>query len=117
MRKGLEDLEVWKKSCRMAVDIYRVFKDCRDFGFKDQIYRAAVSIPSNTAEGYERNSKRDFARFLNIAKRSNGELRTQLYIAKELAYLDKENFQHLLDRSREISAMLAGLIMKISAVG
>ena len=67
-------------------------------------------MPSNTAEGYERNSPRDFVRFLNIAKGSIGELRTQLYIARELGYLEKEIFEDLLERSKEISAMLAGLI-------
>ena len=113
--EGFEKLEVWRKGSRLAIDIYRAFSECRDFGFKDQICRAAVSVPSNTAEGYERNSPGDFIRFLNIAKGSIGELRTQLYIAKELDYLDKENFQDLLKRSREISAMLSGLIKSVQS--
>ena len=83
--EGFEGLEVWKKGCRLSVDIYKAFSECRDFGFKDQIFRAGLSVPSNTAEGYERNSPREFVRFLNIAKGSIGELRTQLYIAGELA--------------------------------
>ncbi len=101
----------------MAVDIYGVFKECRDYGFKDQICRAAVSVPSNIAEGYERNSPRDFIRFLNIAKGSCGELRTQLYIAKELEYIDQDFFTDLLERSRAISAMLIGLIRSINSRG
>jgi len=67
-----------------------VFSECKDFGFKDQICQAAVSIPSNVAEGYERNSPGDFTRFLNIAKGSAGELRTHLYIARELGYTQGE---------------------------
>jgi len=78
-----------------------------------KICRAAVSVPSNTAEGYERNSPRDFVRFLNIAKGSIGELRAQLYIARELGYLEKEIFEDLLERSKEISAMLTGLIKTV----
>jgi four helix bundle protein len=111
--EGFEKLEVWKKACRLVVDVYKAFSECKDFGFKDQICRAAVSVPSNTAEGYERNSPRDFVRFLNIAKGSIGELRTQLYIARELGYLEKEIFEDLLERSKEISAMLAGLIKTV----
>jgi four helix bundle protein len=66
--KSFEDLEVWKKSCRLAVRIYELLGDCRDFGLKDQMTRAAVSIPSNIAEGAERDSKKEYVRFLHIAK-------------------------------------------------
>ena len=111
--EGFEGLEVWKKGCRLSVDIYKAFSECKDFGFKDQIFRAGLSVPSNTAEGYERNSPREFVRFLNIAKGSIGELRTQLYIAGELGYLDKDQLKDLIERSKEISAMLAGLIKSI----
>ena len=67
---GFEDLEVWKKGCRLTVEIYRAFFQCKDYGFKDQVQRSALSVPSNIAEGYERNSPQDFIRFLNIAKGS-----------------------------------------------
>ena len=113
MAKGFEGLDVWQKSCLIAVDMYSAFRNCRDFGLKDQVCRAAVSIPSNIAEGYERNSPRDFIRFLNIAKGSCGELRTQIYIAKELEYLDADCCQDLLQTSKSISAMLSGLIRTI----
>ena len=89
------------------------FSGCRDFGFKDQICRAALSVPSNIAEGYERDSPGDFIRFLNIAKGSVGELRTQVYIAREIGYLDEFQAQGFLEKSKEISAMLAGLIKSI----
>jgi four helix bundle protein len=113
--EGFESLEVWKKGCRLTVDIYKAFSGSKDFGFKDQICRAAVSVPSNISEGYERNSQRDFIRFLNIAKGSVGELRTQLYIARELHYLEKEGFLDFVNRSKEISAMINGLIKSINA--
>jgi len=66
--KSIEDLEVWKRSCRLAVSIYEILKDCRDFGLKDQMTRCAVSIPSNLAEGAERDSKTEYIRYLHIAK-------------------------------------------------
>ena len=110
---GFEDLEVWKKSCRLTVEIYQAFHQCRDYGFNDQVQRSALSVPSNIAEGYERNSPRDFIRFLNIAKGSIGELRTQLYIAQKINYLESDHTTELLIKSKEISAMLSGLIKSI----
>ena len=68
--KSFEDLEVWKRSSRLAVEIYSALRDCRDFSLKDQMTRAAVSIPSNIAEGAERYSDKEFARFLYIARGS-----------------------------------------------
>jgi four helix bundle protein len=65
--RSFEDLEVWKRACKLAVEVYRVLKDCKDFGLKDQMNRAAVSIPSNIAEGTERNSVKEFAQFLHVA--------------------------------------------------
>ena len=78
-----EDYEVWKISMRLVVEIYKSLKDCHDYGLRDQMQRAAVSIPSNFSEGYERQSNKEFIRFLYIAKGSCGELRTQLYLAIE----------------------------------
>ena len=76
---------------------------------QDQVQRAALSIPSNVAEGYERNSNKEFIRFLNIAKGSGGELRTQLYISRKLDFIRKIDFDRLVKESKEISAMLHGL--------
>lgn len=73
---------------------------------QDQVQRAALSVPSNIAEGYERNSNKEFVRFLNIAKGSCGELRTQLYISRKLDFIKKAEFDHLISESKEISAML-----------
>ena len=105
-----EDLEVWKRACRQAVAVYRTLETCRDFSLKDQMQRAAVSVPSNIAEGHERDAQKDFIRFLRIAKGSNAELRTQIYIAAELSHLDRDAMRTMTRESKEIAAMLQGLI-------
>ena len=105
-----EDLNVWNDSIHLALEIYRSFRELGDFGFRDQIQKAAVSIPSNIAEGYEMQTNREFIQFLYIAKGSSGELRTQLYLAIELEYVSREKGERLLQNTREISAMLYGLI-------
>ena len=107
---SFEELDVWKRSCQLAVRIYELLKDCRDFGLKDQMTRSAVSIPSNIAEGAERGSKPEFIRFLHIAKGSAAELRTQVYIAEKVGLLPAENRQELVQELKGISAMLQGLI-------
>jgi four helix bundle protein len=106
MYHSFESLEVWKRASRLAVQIYRVLKDCRDHGLKNQMTRAAVSIASNIAEGYERGTNKEFIRYLNIAKGSAGELRTQLYIAKEIDVITPEAMAELVEETRGIGAML-----------
>ena|SRR5260370_1292499 len=107
--QSFEDLEVWQRGCRLAVDVFKTYAACRNFTMQDQIQRAALSVPSNVAEGYERNSNKEFIRFLNIAKGSGGELRTQLYISRKLDFIKKGDFDRLVKESKEISAMLHGL--------
>ncbi|WP_394392259.1 four helix bundle protein [Shewanella woodyi] len=107
---AFQDLEVWKRSSRLACDIYKELKSCRDYGLKDQMTRAAVSIPSNIAEGEERESHAESARFLYYAKGSSGELATQLYIAIDIGVVDKHAGLKLISEAREISAMLGALI-------
>ena len=107
--QSFEGLEVWQRGCRLSVNIFRVFENCRKYSLKDQIERAGLSIPSNIAEGSERGSTKDFAHFLNFSKGSCGELRTQLYIARKLAVVGKNDFDHLFSETKEISAMLEGL--------
>ena len=107
--QSFEDLEVWQRACRLVVQIFREFRTCKEYTLKDQISRAALSIPSNIAEGAERGSTKDFAHFLNIAKGSCGELRTQLYIARKLELLNTGSFTALKTESKEIGAMLEGL--------
>lgn len=111
--QGFESLEVWQLGCRLSVDTYAVVKDLRDFGFRDQICRSAVSIPSNIAEGYERNGAREFIRFLNIAKGSCGEFKTQVYIAQKIGYLPSDASANLLGHARSIAAMLSTLIKRL----
>jgi len=106
--QSFEELEVWKRSCQLAVDVYEILKECRDFGLKGQMQRAAVSIPSNIAEGCERGGK-DFARFLRISLGSAAELRTQMYIARKIEILSDTNFTALVSEVKEISKMLTGL--------
>ena len=106
---SFEDLDVWKRSAQLAVTICKKLSDCREYGIKDQITRSAVSIPSNIAEGADRDSIREFRRFVNIAKGSAAELRTQIYIAREINLVDEKFTVTTIQELREISAMLHGL--------
>jgi len=110
MEDALGNLEVWKRGCRLAVKTYQVISKCTDFGFKDQMTRAAVSIPSNIAEGFERNSKKDFSNYLRIARGSCAELRTQIYIGRDIDLIDEDLAQQMINEALEISKMLQGLI-------
>ena len=107
---NFEDLEVWKRSCRLAILVYEKLKDCRDYGLKDQMTRAAVSIPSNIAEGAERRTVNEFVSFLYIAKGSAGELRTQIYIANRLGIISSDDTAAMTAELKEISRMLFALI-------
>src|SRR6266487_997633 len=107
--QSFEDLEVLQRGCRLSVSIFQTFEGCKNFTLKDQIGRASLSIPCNIAEGSERGSTKDFAHFLNFSKGSCGELRTQLYIARKLAVVGKNDFDRLFSETKEISAMLEGL--------
>jgi len=111
--KKFEDLIVWQKSGKMTLEIYDNFRNCRDFGFRDQIQRAGVSIMNNIAEGFERESKKDFKRFLKIARGSNGEVRSMSYLALKLSYLSNKDFQIIYSFTIEISKMLTGFIKKL----
>ena len=107
------ELEVWEYSKTMAIDIYRKTSEGpfkRDWSLRDQMRKAAVSIPSNIAEGFERGGTGEFMYFLSIAKGSNGELATQLIIALEIGYLSKKEFDRLSERSEEVGKMLGGFI-------
>ncbi|HET6527569.1 MAG TPA: four helix bundle protein [Balneolaceae bacterium] len=101
-----EDLNVWKEAMKLTVQIYKELENCKDFGLRDQIQRAAVSVPSNIAEGYERNSNKNFIRFLYIAKSSTGEVRTQLYLCQTIGLIPKGRCSQLIELTKKISAML-----------
>ncbi|MGH8353916.1 MAG: four helix bundle protein [Pseudomonas sp.] len=109
-----ERLEVWQRAKQLAVSVYKSFAECRDLGFKDQITRSALSVPSNIAEGMERGSSREKCRFLWIAKGSCAELRTQILIGFEVGYIAESLAADWVKETRELSRMLSGLINKIS---
>jgi four helix bundle protein len=102
-----------EKRMPVAVRIYEILKTCKDYGLKDQMTRSAVSISSNIAEGAERDSKLEFIRFLHIAKGSAAELRTQLYIARQIGAIDVDIQKELVEELKTLSAMLHGLIKSI----
>ena len=111
--QSFEELKVWKAACQLAVTVYASFKACRDYGLKDQITRSVVSIASNIAEGAERDTGPDFIRFLNIAKGSAAELRTQLYIAQRIGELHPTQGKKLVSEAKKISAMLHKLAQAV----
>ena len=111
--QSFRELRVWQEAKRLAVDIYGLTSETglsRDFGLRDQMRRAAVSIASNIAEGYERKSGLDFVWFLYISKGSLSELITQLEIAKEVGLISTEQFLSLDDQCSKVGAMLTKLI-------
>ncbi|GED23446.1 four helix bundle protein [Halomonas halmophila] len=112
-----EQLDVWKRSARLSAELYRHFADSRDFGFKDQITRSGLSVPSNIAEGMARLTIRDRTKFLYIAKGSCAELRTQVYIGMEIGYIEREKGNLWVVETKNIAAMLTGLIRKQSDFG
>jgi four helix bundle protein len=105
-----EDIIAWQKAKELTVQIYFLFENSKDFGFKDQIQRASVSVMNNIAEGFERKSNNEFKQFLFIAKGSCGEVRSMLYLAKELKKISDNDFKLLFALSEEISKILSGLI-------
>ena len=111
--KSFEDLPVWQNARELAVQVYRTtskgkLKD--DYGLRNQIQRSTVSISSNIAEGFERGSKRESIQFLYVAKGSAGELRSQLFIAKDIGYMDKSDFKVLLNSATTVSKQISGFI-------
>jgi four helix bundle protein len=105
-----EDIFSWQKAKSLTIKVYQHFEKSRDFGFKDQIQRASVSIMNNIAEGFERKSNNEFRQFLFIAKGSCGELRSMLILAKELNYINEKEFKTLFVEAEQISKLISGLI-------
>ena len=108
-----EELDIWKRSARLSADIYKQLATLKDFGFKDQITRAGLSVPSNIAEGCERESDKEVANFLNYAKGSLGELRTQIYIGMEIGYIDNAIGKTWIKETDEIAKMLHSFIKAV----
>ncbi|MBK9733443.1 MAG: four helix bundle protein [Saprospiraceae bacterium] len=97
-----EDIIAWQKAKELTVQIYNLFSESKDLGFRDQIQRASVSIMNNIAEGFERKSNNEFRQFLFIAKGSCGEVRSMLILAKELNKISENDFSFLFSLSEEI---------------
>ena len=111
--RRFEDIDTWKKARELSRRIYEItsaeaFK--KDFRFRDQIRAAVISTMSNIAEGFERDGKKEFLQFLSIAKGSAGEVRSQLYVALDIGYIDSEKFKELYQLTLEISRLLSGFI-------
>ena len=102
-----EDLLCWKKSRELVRDIYKALNTCKDYGFKDQIQRASVSVMSNIAEGFESGTKQEFLNYLYIAKGSAGEVRAQLYAAQDIGYVNIETFKYLKGLAEECSRLVS----------
>lgn len=114
--KTFEELNIWKLSKTLCVNIYnnRNEKYKKDFGFKDQIQRAAVSIMSNIAEGFERGSNKDFIKFLYYSKASCGEVRSLLTLASELGYLEPLDYNQLYESCIDLSKQISNFIKYLS---
>ena len=107
-----EDLIAWQKARQLTVDIYRITAHgefAKDYGLRDQMRRAAVSAMSNIAERFDRGSRGEFHQFLVVAKASCAEVRSQLYVAQDVRYIDQEAFSNLNSSTSELSRIIGGL--------
>ena len=109
-----EDVVGWKKAQDLAVEIYESFRDLRDFGFRDQITRAVVSVSNNIAEGFDRSGNREFIRFLYIASASCSEVKSMLYLSERLGYISIEKRENLMGKTIEVSKIINGLVKSMS---
>ena len=113
MERCIENLYIWQESRKVVNGIYSIMTDNRDFGFKDQIQRATVSIMNNIAEGFESGSDAKFINFLNIAKGSCSEVRSMLYLCEDFKYCSMEERIELQRQIKQISTGIVNLIEKI----
>ena len=108
-----EDMKIWQEAGHLTLDIYKLLEKNRDYGFKDQVQRAAVSIMNNIAEGYERGTTKMFISHLLIAKGSCGEVRSMMYLGYRLGYLEQKEYLRLTDQAIAISRMIYGFIRSL----
>ena len=117
--RSFEEIISWQKARELNKDIYNITHHndsfSKDFGLRDQIRRSSISISSNIAEGFERETTKEFIRFLYIAKASSGEFRSQLYLAFDLNYIKKDEFSKLNLKVNEVSKLLSGLIKYLNS--
>ncbi|NHB69180.1 four helix bundle protein [Perlabentimonas gracilis] len=109
-----EEIIAWQKAQDVAVDIYFSFSNAKDYSFKDQICRASVSISNNIAEGFDRGTDADFTRFLYIATASCSEVRSMLYLAERLKYIEIQKRDDLINNCLEISRLIKGFIKSLN---
>ncbi|MBZ0283735.1 MAG: four helix bundle protein [Anaerolineae bacterium] len=112
-----EDLIAWQKARSLTSAIYRLTRKedfARDFGLAGQIQRAGVSVMSNIAEGFDRENPKEFHHFLMIAKASCAELRSQLYVAQDIGYLNQQEFEEILNQAQEVARIINGLRLYIA---
>jgi four helix bundle protein len=108
-----EELIAWQKAQELAIDIYQYFGNLKDHAFRDQIMRAAVSISNNIAEGFERNSDKEFIRFLEIARSSCSEVKSMIYLASKLKFIADETKALLILKAEEVSKIIYGLLKSL----
>lgn len=111
--KKFEDVDAWKRAHALCIRIYRSMEDSREFIFRGHIFKTALSVSSNIAEGFERQSGREYIQFLNYAKGSCGELRSQLYVAEDLGIVEGNQVRDMIQEAKEISSMINGLMMSV----
>ena len=110
---SFEGIEAWKLARRLTKEVYSVSNTSdfsKDFGLKDQIRRASVSIMSNISEGFERDGSKEFMQFLSIAKGSSGEVRSQLYVLLDCGYIEQKDFDELMRMTTTVSKLISGLM-------
>ena len=110
-----EELIVWQEARRFNKALFEEIKDCKLFFFRDQILKASLSITSNIAEGFERQSEKEFARFLYIARASCGEVRSQLYLGLDTGLVSEEKSTQLISQAKRISYLIYKLIQSITS--
>lgn len=117
--KKFEDIKTWQKAREVTRLVYKISRDkefARDFGLRDQIRRASVSIMVNIAEGHGRRSDKEFANFLNMARGSVEEVQSHLYVALDQSYIEQTDFSHLYDLLEEISRMVVALSQHLRGI-
>jgi four helix bundle protein len=113
--KNFEELAIWQMAREIVRQIYSDFRNCKDFGFRDQITRAGVSVMNNISEGFNRNSDAEFKQFLNISKGSIGEVKNMYYIAEDLNYITNEEALKRRDKSQQLINSISKFIQYLKS--
>ena len=107
---NFQEIQAWQKARELSIEIYKEFGGIKDFGFKDQITRASVSVMNNIAEGFGRSSSKEFIRFLTFSKASAIEVQSMLILAQDLNYISKEKYTNLIKTTTETQNLIGGFI-------